>query len=153
MLGDEDMPLANPDGLVSRALWQAHHVVEQALDDALAPLGMSTSLVGTMAFIAQEPGLSAADLARLAKVKPQSVAPLVARLAELDLITRSPHPVHGRVMRLHLTDRGRRTLDRASAIAADTERQLTEGMSETSRRRLLNSLNHLRGAAERLRTR
>ena len=139
------------DASVSRALWQAHHVVEQALDDALAPLGMSTSLVGTMGFIAEHPGLSAADLARLARVKPQSVAHVIGRLAELDLITRSPHPVHGRVIRLHLTDLGWRTLDRAAAVAAEIEGQLTAGLSDDTRRHLLITLDHLRETAEQLR--
>jgi DNA-binding MarR family transcriptional regulator len=139
--------------MLSQTLWQAHHIVDQAVDDALASLGLSTSLVGTMAFIAQDPGLSAADLARLAKITPQSAAHAVNRLLELALITRSPHPVHGRVLRLHLTDRGHQTLTEASAVAGDVERRLTEGMSRMSRQHLLDSLNHLREVAERLRTR
>lgn len=138
--------------MLSRTLWQAHHVVDQAVDDALAALDLSTSLVGTMTFIAQEPGLSAADLARLAKITPQSAAHTVNRLVQLDLITRSPHPVHGRVLRLHLTDRGHHTLAEASTVAGDVERRLTEGMSRMSRQHLLDSLNHLREVAERLRT-
>jgi DNA-binding MarR family transcriptional regulator len=144
--------LANPDGLIARALWQAHHLVERALDSALAPLGLSTTLVGTMAFVAQEPGLSTADLARYARVKPQSAAHAVNRLAELGLIDRSPHPVHGRVVQLYLTDRGRTELIRASEVAGATERELTSGLSESARRDLLRQLDQLRAKAERFTT-
>lgn len=140
----------DPDELISHALWQAQHVVELALDSALAPLGLSTSLVGTMTFVARQPGLSAADVARLARVKPQSAAHVVNRLVELGMIARSPHPVHGRVMRLHLTDKGRRALDRAAAAEADTERALTAGLSPVARRKLLDNLETIRTAAERL---
>src|SRR4051812_11844642 len=98
--------LANPEGLVSRALWQTQHAVEQAFDDVLATLGMTTTLAGTLAFLAQQPGQSAADLARRARVAPQSVAKATARLAQLGLVRRELHPVHGRVVQLYLTDAG-----------------------------------------------
>src|SRR5579883_420563 len=102
--------LANPEGLISRALWQAQHAVEQACDSALAPLGMTTTLVGTLSFLAQQPGQSTADVARLARVAPQSVAKAVTRLDQLGLIRRQAHPVHGRIVQLYLTAAGQKVL-------------------------------------------
>lgn len=128
---------------IARALWQAQHVVEQVFDAALEPLGLSTSLVGTMAFVAAEPGLSAADLARQARVKPQSAAHLISRLESMGLLTRVPHPVHGRVLRLYLTDEGRDLLDKAAAVNRRTGERLFGELAEHERITLLDQLTAL----------
>jgi DNA-binding MarR family transcriptional regulator len=136
-------------GALARALWQAQHVVEQVFDAALEPLRLSTSLVGTMAFVAAEPGLSAADLARQARVKPQSAAHLITRLEAMGLLTRTPHPVHGRVLRLYLTDEGRDLLDRASTVNRRTGERVFGDLAEQERTALLDQLTavHSRAAA------
>jgi DNA-binding MarR family transcriptional regulator len=114
---------------VARALWQAQHRVEQALDELLGDVGLSTTLNGTLGFIAAEPGLSAADLARRARVKPQSAAHAVNRLEQLGLIVRRPHPVHGRAMCLELTEAGRSAVARGAETSAAGEARLTDGLS------------------------
>lgn len=144
--------LANPDGLVSRALWQAQHAVEQAFDDALASLGMTTTLAGALAFLAQEPGQSAADLARRARVAPQSTAKAVARLEQLGMVRREAHPVHGRIMRLYPTDTGQDVLTAATTIIGQVERDLCVDLDTRARSRLLDQLEQLRQRAEHLRT-
>jgi len=143
--------LANPEGLVSRALWQTQHAVEQACDDALASLGMTTTLAGTLAFLAQRPGQSAADLARRARVAPQSVAKAVARLDQLGMVRRESHPVHGRIVRLYLTDTGRDTLEAATAVIGQVEQDLCGGFDARARGRLVDQLQRLRERAEQLR--
>lgn len=143
--------LANPEGLISRALWQAQHAVEQACDSALASLGMTTTLVGALTFLAQEPGQSTADLARLSRVAPQSVAKAVTRLDQLGLIRRQAHPVHGRIVQLYLTTAGRKLLANATVILRQFEDDLCGGLDDRGRRDLLTQLNRLRERAAHLR--
>nr|WP_229898791.1 MarR family transcriptional regulator [Streptomyces hiroshimensis] len=47
-----------------------------------------------------------AELARAELVRPQSMRVIVARLEELGLVTRSPHPTDGRQVLFSLTEHG-----------------------------------------------
>jgi DNA-binding MarR family transcriptional regulator len=140
----------SPESLISRALWEAQHAVEQALDTHLSSLGLSMTLFGALTFIALEPGLSAADLARRARVKPQSSAHAVNRLEQLDMLYRSPHPVHGRVMQLFPTERGKEAIAEAWRLAAVVEGELMAGLPPTAREDLLASLLRIRQSAKRI---
>jgi DNA-binding MarR family transcriptional regulator len=142
---------ANPEGMLSRVLWQTQHAVEQACDNALATLGMTTTLVGTLAFLAQQPGQSAADLARRARVAPQSTAKAIARLEQLGLLRRESHPVHGRIVQLYLTDAGQAMLSAATSVLAQVEQDLCIGLDDRARARLLDQLHRLRQRAQHLR--
>jgi DNA-binding MarR family transcriptional regulator len=141
---------AKPDLFISRALWQAQHAIEQAFDALLGPLGLSTTLAGTLTFLAEAPGSSTADLARRAGVTAQSMAYATGRLEELGLIVRTPHPVHGRIMQLDFTPSGRQALDRASAVITRAEDQLIHDLSNTARQDLLDHLAAFQERAEHL---
>jgi len=110
---------------LSRALWQAENATDQALDVAMLPLGLSTSLFGTLRLIAANPGRSAADLARDAGVRPQSTAYAVSRLEELGMVERRPHPVHGKVMQVFPTRAGDAALTAGDRILRSAEKRLT----------------------------
>lgn len=144
---------ASDQQLVSRALWRTHNAVEQALDAVFAPVGLSTTLQGTLRMIAARPGASAADLARTADVRPQSMAQAVTRLESLDLVTRSPHPVHGRIQQVAITDAGRAALDRADALLEQAEHDLTVDLTPTDRDRLLTDLEAIRARVQDLQLR
>jgi DNA-binding MarR family transcriptional regulator len=60
------------------------------------------------------PGLSNAQLARRALVSPQSMIEILTKLESRGLVERVVDPDHGRVIRNHLSDDGRRAL----AVAA-----------------------------------
>ncbi|MFC4910160.1 MarR family winged helix-turn-helix transcriptional regulator [Actinomadura gamaensis] len=138
-----------PESLISRALWETQHAVERALDTQLSSLGLSMTLFGALTFIAMEPGLSAADLARRARVKPQSSAHAVARLEQLGMVYRSPHPVHGRVMQLFLTGHGQELIAEAWRLSARVEGELMDELPPAARAELLVSLRRIRFRAER----
>jgi DNA-binding MarR family transcriptional regulator len=141
---DESTDAAGPrtaDPQVAGALRSAQHAVEQALDAALAPLGLTMSLHGALRLLARETGMSAATLARRAGVKPQSAAHAVARLEQLGMVSRTPHPDLPRVLRLRITASGKAALEHASAVVADIEAELTAGMSSAERDRLLEQLD------------
>jgi DNA-binding MarR family transcriptional regulator len=150
MSGEAPDDRSDRDLRIGTAIWQTEIAVDRALDAVLAPLGLTTTMQGTLRLIADRPGVSAADLARAARVRPQSVAPALARLEELGMLVRSPHSVHGRIMQIHLTEAGRKALERASSVVADFERELTAGLGAAERRRLLEQLEMLRCRADEL---
>ncbi len=142
--------VTKPALLISRVLWQAQHAIEQAFDALLEPLGLTAALAGTLTFLAEAPGSSAADLARGAGVTAQSMAYVTGRLEQLGLIVRSPHPVHGRIMQLNFTPYGRQALAQASAIIARAEEQLLNDLPSTARQDFLDQLAIVRERAEHL---
>jgi DNA-binding MarR family transcriptional regulator len=75
------------------------------------------------------PGLSGADLARVAMLTPQTVGVIIRNLERDGAIRKTPHPVHGRVLQWTLTRRGATLLDRCRRHAHAVERRLAAGLS------------------------
>ena len=78
------------------------------------------------------PGLSGADLARVALLTPQTVGVIVRNLERDGAIAKSPHPVHGRVLQWTLTRRGARLLENCRRHALALERRLAAGLNAKS---------------------
>ena len=68
---------------------------------------------------------------------------IVDELEQRGLVERRPHPRDRRVRALYLTPDGRKLLARGRQVAAEHERDLTRGMSEADRRRLVALLQKL----------
>ena len=61
----------------------------------------------------QQPGITAATLARTCLVTPQVMMTLLKTMEQQGLISRSPDPRHANVLGLHVTDVGREALQAA----------------------------------------
>ncbi len=77
------------------------------------------------------PGLSGADLARVALLTPQTVGVIIRNLERDGAIRKTPHPVHGRLLQWTLTRRGVSLLDKCRRHAMALERRLMAGLSAT----------------------
>jgi DNA-binding MarR family transcriptional regulator len=75
------------------------------------------------------PGLSGADLARVALLTPQTVGVIIRNLERDGAIKMTPHPVHGRVLQWTLTKRGLSLLEKCRKHAMALERRLAVGLS------------------------
>ncbi len=133
-----------PVGLALRA---AHYAFRQALQDRL-PAGLSLPLAGVLVRLEEEDGLSSAELARRELVTAQTMTQLVGRLLDLGLVERRRHNTHGRILTVHLTRSGHRTVDRCMSIAADIENRMLDGFSTAERRSLLAALQRCTRAAQ-----
>jgi DNA-binding MarR family transcriptional regulator len=74
------------------------------------------------------PGLSGADLARVALLTPQTVGVIIRNLERDRAIKKTPHPVHGRVLQWTLTCRGATLLDKSRRPVRALERRLIAGL-------------------------
>jgi DNA-binding MarR family transcriptional regulator len=74
------------------------------------------------------PGLSGADVARVALLTPQTVGVIVRNLERDGAIHKAPHPVHGRVLQWTLTRRGETLLDNCRRHVNAVERRLVAGL-------------------------
>jgi DNA-binding MarR family transcriptional regulator len=97
---------------------------ERALDD----LGVTPPQFAVLTMLRAYPGLSGADLARVALLTPQTVGVIIRNLERDSAIRKTPHPVHGRVLQWSLTRRGGTLLDKSRQRVAAVERRLVAGL-------------------------
>ena len=74
-------------------------------------------------------GLSNAQLARRAFVRPQSMMQVVSALERKGLVERNLEPDNGRILRTRVTERGRRLLERCNKDVANLEAEMLSDVS------------------------
>jgi DNA-binding MarR family transcriptional regulator len=80
---------------------------------ALKLVGLTPAQYVALVELDQQPGITAASLARACLVTPQAMMILLKTMDQQGLITRSVHPRHPNVLELHMTDVGREALREA----------------------------------------
>lgn len=128
------------DHRVGYELKRTQHALRLRMDDALRAVGLTTPQYAVLTLVEVAPGLSNADLARGAFVTPQTMNAIVAKLEAAGLLTRRPHPTHGRVQETRLTARGWDTLGLAHPLVEAIERRMLGGLGADEQRRLLAAL-------------
>jgi DNA-binding MarR family transcriptional regulator len=80
---------------------------------ALKLVGLTPAQYVALVELEQQPGITAASLARACLVTPQAMMILLKTMDQQGLITRSAHARHPNVLELHMTDVGREALREA----------------------------------------
>src|ERR1700734_763996 len=96
--------------LTDNILWllkQAFYFTLTTVNDAVSPHGVTTSQIGVLRQLADEPGLSGAELARRLLISPQGVQLALTALERRGLVERKQDPQHGRILQAYLTGEGR----------------------------------------------
>jgi DNA-binding MarR family transcriptional regulator len=130
---------------VSFVLWQAQHLTELAMEQALAPLELSPSQVALLLLLKQEPALSGAELARRLHLTPQTVATSVGQLEKRGLVTRRAHAVHRKLIEVFVSDQGLTMLRRAVETMQQVDARATAGLTPAAREALAASLRTIIG--------
>ncbi|HEX4558384.1 MAG TPA: MarR family transcriptional regulator [Mycobacterium sp.] len=105
--------------LTDKILWllkQAFYFSLKTVNEAISSHGVTTAQIGLMRQLANEPGLSGAELARRLLITPQGVQLALTALQSRGLVERKQDPQHGRILQAYLTDQGRVV---ASAVLSD----------------------------------
>ena len=110
--------------LLRQAQAAARLTLERALDD----LSITPPQFAVLTMLRAYPGLSGADLARVALLTPQTVGVIIRNLERDGAIRKTPHPVHGRVLQWSLTRRGGTLLDKSRQRVMALERRLAAGL-------------------------
>ena len=116
-------------GYFSYLLRQASAASRLTLERALAELGATPPQFVVLTMLKAYPGLSGADLARVALLTPQTVGVIIRNLERDGAIRMTRHPVHGRVLQWTLTRRGLTLLEKCRKHAMALERRLAAGLS------------------------
>jgi DNA-binding MarR family transcriptional regulator len=131
------------DGHIAYLLRQAQAAARLTLERALADLGVTQPQFAVLTMLNAYPGLSGADVARVALLTPQTVGVIIGNLERDGAIRKTPHPVHGRMLQWALTSRGSDLLDKCRRRVNVLERRLVAGLGareETIIRRWLSKI-------------
>ena len=121
-------------GHLGYLLRQASLAWRARMEHALAEFEVTPPQFAALTMIGAYRGLSSADLARLSLLTPATVVTIVANLKRANLATARPHPIHGRILQLELTDKGAAMLARCKRRVYALETELTAGLSAEDER-------------------
>jgi DNA-binding MarR family transcriptional regulator len=93
----------------------AEQATQQAKERVLREAGITVAQQAALTILSDHDGLTAAELARRCQVTPQTMNSTVGRMEARGLVQRSPHPMHGTLIEIRLTQRGREVFGRADA--------------------------------------
>ncbi len=130
-------PVENAVGYV---LKQAAVALRSSMDAALRPLHLTVSQYACLELLAQQPGLSNAELARGVFVTRQSMNVVLRGLEERGLVSRPAIAPHGRELPTELTLAGRDHLDAASAAVRAVQTTMCNGLTPARQQTLLETL-------------
>jgi len=92
---------------------RAEQAMIRAKSAALKFVGLTPAQYVALLELDQQPGITAATLARSCLVTPQAMMILLKTMEQQGLISRSPYPRHPNVLELHMTNVGREALQAA----------------------------------------
>lgn len=117
------------EGYLGYLLRQASAAHRLRMERAMTDVGVTLPQFLVLTMIRAYPGVSNADLARLAMLTPQTVSVIVANLERSGAITRRPHAVHGRIQHIDVTPEGSALLAACRKRSGGIERELLEGFT------------------------
>ena len=125
------MSMMRPPDPFGYVLKRTQSALRSAMDGALAALDLTTPQYSALSQVAQEQGLSNAELARRCFVTPQTMHQILGGLEREGLVTRSQHPEHGRIQQTSLTAKGEQRLTQAHERVSSVEARMTQSLSPT----------------------
>ena len=137
-------PLASAPGFLLS--WNGQRIARN-FAAALDPLGLRPPHFGVMTLIESHPGCTQQELVTGSLIDPSSMVAVIDELEEMGLAERRHHPADRRKHAVHLTARGRRTLERARRAAMETATKTFAPLNESELETLRRLLRKLAGAA------
>jgi DNA-binding MarR family transcriptional regulator len=111
--------------------------------ERIATVGLNPPLFRVLNLVDAAEGRSQQAIGQAIEVPASRMVALVDELEQKGLVERRPDPGDRRVRALYLTAKGRRALTRGREIAKRHEEDLTRGLAEGDRKRLLELLRKM----------
>lgn len=132
MSHDAGRPSAAPP-FIGYAVVRVAHVLSQKMDRQLSDLGLSANGYGVLFQLQSDPGVSSAELARRIVLTPQSVGPLLAKMARDGLVAREQPGGPGTAIITQITAEGQRRLEAATAVVHGLDAELVASLDTAAR--------------------
>ncbi|MEJ3745963.1 MarR family transcriptional regulator [Actinomycetes bacterium KLBMP 9797] len=117
--------------------------------EALTAHGLSVAQFASLLLLAEEPGMSVAELARKVSTARQSANEMLGGLERAGLIERRPHPQDRRSQQIFLTPAGEERLAAAGPEVKAVEDRLSAGFTPDNLAVVEAWLNHMAAASTR----
>lgn len=126
--------------VIGYVLKRAQSALRTRIDEALRPLGLTTTQYACLELLERTPGISGSELARGAFVTRQTMNVVLLGLQDRGLVTRADQAPSGRALPVTLSTSGVQLLAEASARVAAIDQAMIAGLSESERLDLLDYL-------------
>ena len=127
---------ARLDDLLATRLAVAGRLLRTQADAELSHLGVGAQSLGTLLRLAEDDGLTQAELARRQRVEAPTMCRMIDRLERDGLVERRAGRPDRRATRVSLSAEGREVAGRGAAVVDALERRAFEGLDRDERRRL-----------------
>jgi MarR family transcriptional regulator, transcriptional regulator for hemolysin len=127
---------ARLDDLLATRLAVAGRLLRTQADAELSHLGVGAQSLGTLLRLAEDDGLTQAELSRRQRVEAPTMCRMIDRLERDGLVERRADPADRRATRVSLSAEGREVAARGAAVVDALERRAFEGLDGDERRRL-----------------
>ena len=134
--------MAVTDEMVCFSLYSAARATTQAYRTLLAPWGLTYPQYLVLAILWHEGEQTIGSLGDAMQLDSGTLSPLVRRLEQADLVTRSRSTTDERVVTVQLTERGEGLRSELATVALDVAR-LSGIRDDAHRRRLISELQEL----------
>ena len=117
------------------------HLLAAAKAEALRETGLTLPQHTVLLVLTASPGsFSAAQLARVSLVTPQTMSTIITNLEAKGLIERGPSEIHAQVLAIKATKAGRELVDRADPKIEAVENRLVADFTEAEQNQFLDYL-------------
>lgn len=110
-------------------LFQIVHLHKQYVINLMKPTGLQMSQMGILAVLKMNGPMSQREIADKIHVTPPSVTVALQKLEKLGYIERRTDEKDQRIMRIMISESGRKLVDETKSLISETEEMLFEGMS------------------------
>lgn len=124
-------------------LKRAHLAARGLADGVLRPFGLTMAQYTMLRHLADNPGISGADLARLVRITPASVAGMLAVLEQDGRVERTPDPAGGRGLLARTTPAADDLLEQVWPAIRWLEEELLRDTSDDDREAFLRVLESI----------
>lgn len=111
--------------------------------ERIAEVDLNPPLFRVLNLVDAAEGRSQQAIGQAIEVPASRMVALVDELEQRGLVERRPNPADRRIRALYLTKKGRQALTRGRRIAKQHEEELTRGLGEADRKRLLGLLQKM----------
>jgi DNA-binding MarR family transcriptional regulator len=125
-IGERYRGVEGRSGFLLRQAWLE---LRAAVETALREQGMTPTAYGALSVLVRDAPMSGADLARATSTTAQAMNGVLATLEREGLIERHPHPTHGRVREVFLTNEGQRRVKAATRVVRKLETRIEKGFT------------------------
>lgn len=115
-------------------------MIQRLLEQTLGRHDLTLPEYTVLTVLRRTAGLSNAQLARRAYIRPQSMHEVLSRLEAQGFVTRTDSPTNRRIRSAVLTDVGKRRIESAENDAAAIDERLLSGLSVAERSAFVDAL-------------